>query len=342
MALSRFALLVSPTSNRVYTLAAPAMLLAELQVVAEGSFPDKLSDVRVEVLGSVSYVTFAAEALDAPLLAWLSNLSGTFALFAYADAKLTPLELTRWDAFDSDLISIQKYPGKTNESFTKLLLNVTLAASAFAAAPENRALSVLDPLCGRGTSLNQALMYGFHATGVELDKQDFEAYCLFLQRWVKDKRLKHQAVRGQVKGHAKLDLSLGRDKARYQAGETLRVNYVSADTLAVAEVFQPRSFDLIVTDAPYGVKHGSKSQAGLSRKPLELLSDAIPIWRGALRAGGALGIAWNRLVASREKLAEILARSGLSVCDSPAYRSFEHRVDRSILRDIIVARLTSP
>jgi tRNA G10 N-methylase Trm11 len=173
---------------------------------------------------------------------------------------------------------------------------------------------------------------------VELDKKDFEAYALFIQRWVKDKRLKHEAVQGHVKGRPKLDLALGLDKARYKAGDTLRISYVNADTLAIAEVFQPRSFDLIVTDAPYGVQHGSQGAAGISRKPLELLTSAIPIWRAALRSGGAIGIAWNNLVARREQLAKLLTDSGLQVCDSAAYRSFEHRVDSSIQRDLIVAR----
>ena len=34
---------------------------------------------------------------------------------------------------DDDLITIPKYPGKTNEQFTKLLLNVTVLSSASAA-----------------------------------------------------------------------------------------------------------------------------------------------------------------------------------------------------------------
>jgi Putative RNA methylase family UPF0020 len=337
----RYALLVSPSANRVYAQSAATLGLAELGVVSERVLAGALSDVREEVLGSVSYLTFTAPELSAQALSWLSNLATTFALFRLEDGRLAPLDLQRWDQLDSDLISIQKYAGKTNEAFTKLLLNVTLAASAF--ATERRTLSVLDPFCGRGTTLNQALMYGFHATGVELDKKDFEAYALFIQRWVKDKRLKHEAVLGSVKGHPKLDVVLGVDKARYKAGETLRLNYVSADTHAIGEVFQPRSFDLIVTDAPYGVQHGAQTGDATSRKPLELLASAIPIWRAALRPGGAIGIAWNNLVARREKLAQLLADSGLEVCDSPAFRGFEHRVDNSIQRDLIVARLlTSP
>lgn len=333
----RYALLISPSTNRVYAQAAGALAVAELQVVSAQVLNGALGDIQQQTLGSVSYVTFSADTLTEPAHSWLSNLAATFALFSLDNAgHLRPLDLRRWDELDSDLISIQKYPGKTNEAFTKLLLNVTLAASAFAG--ERRALSVLDPLCGRGTTLNQALMYGFHATGVELDKKDFEAYALFIQRWVKDKRLKHNAVMGHVKGHPKLDVELGVTKERFKAGDTLRLNYVSADTHAIAQVFQPRSFDLIVTDAPYGVQHGAQSGDATSRKPLELLASAIPIWRAVLRPGGAIGIAWNNVVLRREKLAQLLTENGLQVCTSPAHQGFEHRVDTSIQRDLIVAR----
>jgi SAM-dependent methyltransferase len=332
----RYALLVSPSTNRVYAQAAAALATAELQVVSEQLLDGALGDAREQTLGSVSYITFTGPELSPLALSWLSNLAATFALFRLDGTSLTPIDLQRWEQLDTDLVSIQKYSGKTNEAFTKLLLNVTLAASAFAG--ERRALSLLDPLCGRGTTLNQALLYGFHASGVELDKKDFEAYALFIQRWVKDKRLKHEAVQGHVKGHPKLDLTLGADKARYKAGDTLRISYVSADTHAVADVFQPRSFDLIVTDAPYGVQHGAKSGDATSRKPLELLTSAIPIWRAALRPGGAIGIAWNTLVARRDQIAKLLAENALTVCDSAPYRSFQHRVDSSIQRDLIVAR----
>lgn len=341
----RFALLVAPAANRVYAKHATALCLAELGAVNERALSSALVDVREQVLGSVSYVTFAlaeGAALGERELGWLSNLSSTFALFGLeADGRLLPLSLERWDELDSDLLTIQKYAGKTNELFTKLLLNVTLAASDF--AHERRALSVLDPLCGRGTTLNQALTYGFHATGVEHDKKDYEAYSLFIQRWVKDKRLKHTAVSGRVKGHPKLELAFGLDKERFKAGDLRRLTYVNADTHAVAEVFQPRSFDLLVTDAPYGVQHGAQSGDDLSRTPLELLTSALPIWRQALRPGGALGIAWNTRVLRRDKLAALLSLHALEVCDSAPHRGFQHRVDASIERDLLVARaVTSP
>jgi SAM-dependent methyltransferase len=332
-----YALLVSPSANRVYAQQASALARAELAVVSEQVLGATITDITETTFGSVPYVTFSGPEPTDLSQSWLSNLAATFALFRRDDdGRLFPLDLQRWDQLDSDLVSIQKYPGKTNEAFTRLLLNVTLASSAF--ARERRALSVLDPLCGRGTTLNQALSYGFHATGVEIDKKDFEAYALFIQRYVKDKRLKHDATQGSVKGHPKLELAFGIDKARYKSGDVSRLTYVNADTHAIADVFQPRSFDLIVTDAPYGVQHGAHGSGAPQRRPLELLQSAIPVWRAALRPGGAIGISWNNLVAGRDAIAKILAVNGLKIHDSAPYRAFEHHVDSSIQRDLITAR----
>jgi SAM-dependent methyltransferase len=335
-----YALLVSPSANRVYADAAAGLARAELALVGERVLGGALGDLRVERMGSVDYLMFAAgEELPVRALAALSNLSSTFALFAREDGRLRPLELRRLDRFDSDLLTIQRYAGKTNESFTKLLLVVTLASSAFAPELGERTFSVLDPLCGRGTTLNQALMLGFHAAGVELDRRDFEAYASFVQRWVKDKRLVHRAQVGHVKGHPRLALDIGLDRQSFKDGKALHLSVVNASTLETTAVYPPRSFDLVVADAPYGIQHGSTAARGeLSRSPLDLVTEAAPVWREALRPGGALGLAWNTHVAPRGRVLEALARAGLEVCDGPAYRAFEHRVDQAILRDVVVAR----
>lgn len=104
---------------------------------------------------------------------------------------------------------------KRTSSFTKLLLNVTLMSSAFATELASRRLAVLDPLCGRGTTLNQALMYGCDAAGPDADQRDFDAYSAFIKTWLKRKRIKHHAgydgpVRrdGKVIGR-RLQLSIG-------------------------------------------------------------------------------------------------------------------------------------
>jgi SAM-dependent methyltransferase len=335
-----YALLLSPSANRVYADAAPALTLAELGVLGEHVLGrGALREARIERMGAVDYLVFSADALGDRAVTLLSNLSTAFALFALEGGRLAPVELRRLDRFDSDLLTIQRYAGKTNETFTKLLLNVTLASTTWATAFGERSFTVLDPLCGRGTTLNQALMYGFSAAGLELDRKDFDSYAQFIQRWLKDKRLKHRAHLGHVKGHPRLSLDVGLDKASFKDGQALHVNLVNADTRETGVVFPPRSFDALVTDAPYGVQHGSTAGArgALLRSPLELVAEAAPIWREALRPGGALGIAWNTHVARREALVEVLARSGLEPCDGPAYQGFRHRVDQSILRDVVVA-----
>ena len=360
--MSRYAFLILPSHNRVYADAAPSLARAELAVVS-AALPDggiAGGSVAETVIGGVTYVTFTAGELSDRGAALLANLSSLYALFEVAGAAgselLRPVPLRRLDRYSDDLLTILKYPGKTNEQFTKLLLNVTLASSAFAGDLGTRRLCVLDPLCGRGTTLNQALMYGFDAYGADIDARDVEAYAVFIQRWLKDKRLKHQADFSPVRRDRKvvarrLAAQFAATKDEYKAGNIQRLEVVEADTTRVGEFFRPASADLVVADLPYGVQHGSHGtgragggdRAGdgakaLARSPLDLLRAAAPAWVKALRPGGALGISWNTRVARREDAAGALAAAGLEVLDSAPYRAFRHRVDQAITRDILVAR----
>jgi SAM-dependent methyltransferase len=298
-------------------------------------------------------VSFEAGGLSQRDTDLLANLSALYALFEVTgDELLRPVPLRRLDRFDDDLLTILKYPGKTNEQFTKLLLNVTLASSALAGLPGDGRPVVLDPLCGRGTTLNQALMYGFDARGADVDARDVEAYAVFIQRWLKDKRLKHQAGFSTVRRDRKvvarrLEAEFAATRDEYKTGDAQRLEVVETDTTRIGEFFRPESADVVVTDLPYGVQHGSHTggRAGggarariLARSPLDLLQAAAPAWTRALRPGGALGISWNTLVIRRDDVADAVASAGLEVLDSAPYRDFRHRVDQAITRDILVAR----
>jgi hypothetical protein len=63
----------------------------------------------------------------------------------------------------------------------------------------------------------------------------------------------------------------------------------------------------------------------------------VPVWAEQLKAGGALGLSWNAIGLKRERLLEHLSAAGLEPLDFGPYRDFEHRVDSSIRRDIVVA-----
>ena len=108
------------------------------------------------------------------------------------------------------------------------------------------------------------------------------------------------------------------------------------------DFFRPASIDLIVTDAPYGVQHGSRTKGKeLSRSPLALIADNSPDWARVLKPGGAIGIAWNTHVTTRDDASAALEAAGLQVVEAPVGRSFSHRVDQAIRRDVIVARRLS-
>jgi len=341
-----YALLLLPSANRVYARSSIPLALAELAVFGQSALGRELPSATTTELGGVPYLEFDADELGPRQTSFLANMSSIFALFEVEPrGLLKPVELHRLDRFDDDLITIQKYQGKTNEQFTKLLLNVTLMASAFAAEMLDRKLTVLDPLCGRGTTMNQALMYGYDAAGIDIDQKDFDAYSAFIKSWLKRKRIKHKVdydspVRreGKIAGR-RLQVTLAASKDNWKEGENQQLDIVCADTTRALEFFRPSSFDLIVADAPYGVHHGSRTSArGLTRHPQDLLAAAVPAWIQLLRPGGAIGIAWNTFVAPRAAASTILTEAGLDVADSGPYLDFRHRVDQAIQRDIIVAR----
>jgi tRNA G10 N-methylase Trm11 len=256
-------------------------------------------------------------------------------LFEHVDDQLLrPVTLAPLARFDDDLLTIQKYAGKTNEQFTKLLLNVTLLASNQAERMLTRRVTVLDPLCGRGTTLNQALMYGYHAIGIDTDGKDFDAYAAFIRTWLQRKRVKHRADITPIRKEKRL---LARRLEVSIAGEQ-SLTMFHADSTRAREFLKGGVADVIVADLPYGVSHGSRTEHGLSRSPVQLLKAAVPVWSQLIQPGGTVGISWNTHVADRDTAAGILEDSGLRVQLGAGFDEFAHWVDQSINRDVLVAR----
>ena len=335
--MGRYALLIAPSTNRVYADAALRLTSAELAIFGGSVLSDRPADVAELRLGGVRYLGFTA-GLTAADVAYLANLSSGYALFELVDyGLLRPVELRPLARYDDDLITIPKYAGKTNEQFTRLMLNAAVLASGSATAMLDGRLTVLDPLCGRGTTLNQALMYGYDGIGIERDGKDVDAYAAFLRTWLKRKRLKHHAELNPVRRDRRLvarrfEATIGAPPAPQ------RLTVFHADTADAREFLRAGSADVLVADAPYGVAHGTPGTGGRSRGLRDLLHAAVPVWVQLLRPGGALALAWNTYNADRAEVAAILAGNGLTVLDGPGYADLEHRVDQAIIRDVLVAR----
>src|SRR5262249_964134 len=146
----RLCFLVHPSSNRVYGVDAPRLATVELRALAALTSIE-IGDITVETLAGLPYASFESGPSHAEVVSIVPNLSSVYALFRRCDAgnevRLAPLTLQRLDRWDADLITIQRYAGKTNEQFTKLLVNLAIAAAGGAASFDGTQLRVLDPLC---------------------------------------------------------------------------------------------------------------------------------------------------------------------------------------------------
>jgi hypothetical protein len=330
-------ILLAPSANRVYASEANRLIAAELKIMLGADDHPPILSIN---LAGIEYLAVARDSLDEKIMLALGRLSGFYAAFQREQERLQPIEVRTPDLFEDDLVTIPKYPGKTNEQFTRLLINVTLASMRRATGGP---ISILDPLCGRGTTLSTAMMLGCNAAGVEAELKAVEAYAAYLRTYWRRKRLKHSLEFNPVRREGKIIgkrleaevMPVGRDRP-------IALTVFSGDTRQSAALYGKRRFDAVLADAPYGVVHGSQAdvhgvRGKRDRSAAGLISDALPVWAGQLKTGGALGLSWNAIGLRRERLLELLADAGLEALDFGPYRDFEHRVDSSIRRDIVVA-----
>lgn len=336
-----YVLLIEASANRVYGESAFALAMAELAVLDRATLQVGITSMERASIGGADYlVVETPEPLDARRLEVLSNLSSLHAAFERHGDLLAPLPIRRRAVLDADIVTIQRYAGKTNEALTHLLVNLALAESAaFDRLLAGERVTLLDPACGRGTTLNRAALYGMDAIGIELDQRDVEAYTVFLLTWLKDKRLKHKLEqaklrKGRENAAHRITVTYGESKDRL----THRVvDVIHDDTTEARTHLKARCADLLVCDLPYGVQHGSQSHGSLDRGPGGLLRAALPVWFDLLRPGAGMALSWNRKTLPRPKLAELVERVGFELRSPAEDDSFVHRVDKAILRDVLTA-----
>jgi len=333
-----------PSYNRVYFQSSKSLAVAELQA-ANNRLSQPCLDISHSEIGGVDYIAFSTqEPLKENDIEVLSRLSFVYALFLVEEQDSTvlhPVRLNANDVFDDDLVTILKYSGKTNESFTKLLVNIgwLLCSST------NERIHLLDPVCGRGTTLFQGMIYGFDVSGVELDKMNVEQAVQFLNKYLKTKRYKHKMIKSKISENGKklcetFKFETAGTKEDYKAGNALQVNFYRGDTLNTDKFIKKNSVDIIAGDLPYGIQHGSSTKTGsFTRNPESLLEAALPHWHRVLKTGGSIVLSWNTFVLIKEQISDLLKAAGFEVQTGEPYDSgFVHRVDQAIIRDIIAAK----
>ncbi len=284
-----------------------------------------LGDVEIgwRSVGNLEFVDVES-CVDPAAAARMSFVHGVFRV--ESETTHTPVEVSPGFAFDDDLVLGAKYRGKTNERLTQLLINVGLAAVG-----RTEGVRLLDPMCGRGTTLSWAMQYGLEAVGIDAEPGVLADVERNLKRFAKVHRVSHSIDRHVMAPKRSatpepgswLDVTLGDSGFGIVVGDSRRVD-------RIPKALRKNPFDLVVTDLPYGVDHRTSEDA---RNPLDLVRDSLQSWRRVLAPGGVAVLAFNRYQPTRAALSAAFDDAGWRVADFAA----EHRMSESIVRDVLVA-----
>jgi len=330
------ALKITPQRSTQYThlansLAIPELLASPLHTV--------IREVQPITLAGQSYLLATVDdscLSDRTLVNILYRLGTISEVYEYFERigdvqgpLLRPVEPQFTSFVPLEMAEIRRYKGKTNEIFTRVLLNVALFAGNYAECFTQR-LRILDPLAGGGTMLFVALTYGYDAFGIELERQDVETTAIFVLQYLKGEHIHFKEIdeRGRKAGR------------RYQfeigpKGDTRHLVLTHGDCRAanvhLRDIAGGPHVHAIVSDLPYGIQHFGEIA--------DLLSRSLPIWEQMLLPGGTIALAWNANSIKRSEMTELIQKyTQLQICNDQPYTQFEHRVDRVIKkRDIVVA-----
>ena len=345
----KYLLLRNPGHNRVYYLESEKLALAELALTAR-RFEQPCDHIESIDLAGINYLAFTVEQpLSERELTWVSNLSFILALYNQSGDShhptLQPVELTPRSYVDPKISMLLKYSGKTNEIFTRLMINVGLVSSDF---QYDDSIQLLDPVSGKGTTLFEGAIRGFDVTGIETERKMVHETTIFFKKFLEQEKYKHDLLKNAMYssstgGEAFIQLfEYARNKQDFKSESSRKhLAIIAGNAMHARRYFKAEKFHLIIGDLPYGIAHGNKSQkqhTSPTRSPAELMETCLPEFHKILKTGGCLVLAWNKFVWSREDFVELLNARGFQVLDTDPYDQFTHRVDQSIKRDIIVAR----
>ena len=333
----QFCFQFAPHANIRYREAQLYLGKAELQCLLTGL--GLSCAVEETVIGGVPFLTFEADALTDEQLSVLSRHSAALLICERQGEFLRPLEKVDHNYLTEDIAEVLKYKGKTSAVFTRMMLNCARAASDFFLA--DKPLTVLDPMCGRGTTCFVALQQGMSTVGVDVDRRDLKEATDYFERHLQFHRLKYKldqssrTVRKQAIPAAVY--TLADTKEHFRDGDTRTFSLFLADTGLTGELLKKQPVHLIVSDLPYGVQHAP--QDGRRKESFtQLLARVLPAWHSVLKPGGAIALSFNALTLKKADLAQLLTDAGFTPLTEGPYADFTHFVETAVTRDFIVAR----
>jgi hypothetical protein len=313
--MTRLAILISPLAKGAYFSAYIEVAKAELNWVAG------ISDVEHAKHGEMDFLLVDAPSDALPMLARLSFVLG---LFEVGTDGFVPIAQGCEFLLHEDFVFGSKYKGKTNETLTQLLLNVGLASLD---SEVRQTVKLLDPMCGRGTSLLWSLRYGIDCKGLEQDPKSVDEFRAGVKKWCKLHRQKHRLTDGFIGPANKqsigkfYNLEINENSARAVTGDSRDAN----------EYFKSEKFNLIVCDLPYGIQYRWGKN---TRNPLDVIAECAQGWVQCLRKDGVMVLAFNSYMPKRSELTSLFIDQGLIDLNFSA----KHRMSESIIRDVLVMK----
>lgn len=310
--MNKLAIQISPEAKSAY--------FSDYINVAEQELRYVIGDIAFTMMqkGSLTFFVLAEGALNLNKLLKLSFVQG---LYSVEDELLRPLDISPDFRLHEDFVFGSKFKGKTNERLTQMLINLGLATIG---KDSTEGVSVLDPMCGRATTLLWAMRYGIKARGIEQDAKALEDIQRNLKKWTKLHRQKHKISDGFIGASKKS----GNKFIEFNADDS-NMRVVIGDSRQADQIFKKEKFDLIVSDLPYGIQHTTVNK---SRDPISVIEQSISAWKSCLKQKGVIVLAFNSNNPKREALIQLFEQEGFDALPFSA----PHRMSESIVRDILI------
>ena len=332
----KYMCLMRPHANGRYQASSTPLALAETELLLKKAGREVRAEIREE--HGLAWIEFECDALDEKGAKELARSAHIYlASERHEGGMLKPLTSAETAYLGDDLPYVLKYKGKTNETFTKFIVNLALSASAFSG--DDR-LKLLDPMCGRGTTLFEAVNRGWDAMGVDVQANDVDEGAKFFKKYLEYHKIKHAVSKKSMTAKGKeaavvQTFEYAGDAASFKAGDTRTLRTASMDSSRISALGVKKEFHLLATDLPYGVQHGPGGQKGKSLQ--QMVKDVLPAWREALAPGGAMALSFNVNTLKLDFVREAMAEAGLKVMEGGSYDGLAHWVEQAITRDVAVA-----
>lgn len=326
---------LAKVSNIRYRDAANRLSCCELSAMLHALSVD--CEVKVESIGGADFLSFESRVLSADELERLRSHSSVFFMAEKEpDGRLRPLDGGPSMYLEEDLPEILKYKGKTSASFTRLMINIALSLSPFFSS--SSPLTLLDPLCGKGTSCFCALQAGMNAVGLDLDQKAVRESVDYFSRYLKVHQLKH-TKRSVSETFLKASLPVTEfvfadTREHYQQDQTRSLRLAVGDTVLAPALCRRQPAHLLVADLPYGVQHAPQ----FGHKPesfRSLLARALPQWQKALQPGGVAALSFNTLTFPTQQVIDIARDAGWTLCEGAFLNHLRHEVEQAVVRDVV-------